>query len=95
MCCAALAAGLYLAGGLGPKLRTWFAADDGPFLTAFGDKGRMTALVGRYPVYLVLEENVGRRGAYLMAYLHLYDYQQQEAAAKAKLEAVESGKSEL
>ncbi|SDP14179.1 glucokinase [Desulforhopalus singaporensis] len=46
--------GIYLGGGILPRLvgRTSFA----PLVTAFGAKGKMTELVARIPLYLILEK---------------------------------------
>jgi hypothetical protein len=39
------------------------------FMEAFLDKGRLSTVVKRIPVYLVLEEDMGQRGAHLNATL--------------------------
>ena len=44
--------GLYLAGGI--PMRILPALDEGRFMTAFTDKGRMGPLLSRVPVHVVL-----------------------------------------
>ena len=68
------AGGLYIAGGLAPKLKRWLSPG-GPFLAAFADKGRFGALVSAVPVRLVAAEDVGRRGAHLVGFQDLFDMQ--------------------
>ena len=57
--------GLYVAGGVAPKIRT--RIEDGTFLAAFRRKGRVSELMATFPVHLVLEPNVGLLGAALEA----------------------------
>ncbi len=57
--------GLYLAGGIAPKLIDRLR--DGPFLAAFNDKGRMSALTASIPVSVILNPSVGLLGALLSA----------------------------
>lgn len=53
--------GLYVAGGIAPKLRA--RMESGTFLESFLDKGRMRPLLERVPVRLVLDAGVGLLGA--------------------------------
>lgn len=53
--------GLYIVGGIAPKLITQM--QDGRFLKAFSDKGRMSELMREFPVYVVLDTDVGTKGA--------------------------------
>jgi glucokinase len=62
-------AGVYLAGGIGPKIRK--KLQDGRFLRAFVDKGRMRPLLEHVPVYLILSEATGLSGAASFAYANL------------------------
>jgi glucokinase len=57
--------GVYVAGGVAAKNVSLMT--EGGFLKAFLDKGRMTSLMGRFPVYLVLNPKVGLIGAALHA----------------------------
>lgn len=53
--------GLYLAGGIAPKILPRLL--DGPFLEAFRGKGRLRDLVERVPVRVILNTDVGLLGA--------------------------------
>ena len=57
--------GLYLAGGIAAKNRSAF--EDGRFMTAFLDKGRMQPVLEQIPVNLILRGNVGLLGAQVLA----------------------------
>lgn len=58
-------AGVDIAGGIAPKILP--RLQEGPFLAAFRDKGRMSEFMTRFPVRVVLEERVGLLGAALEA----------------------------
>jgi glucokinase len=53
--------GLYVAGGIAPKLRARFP--DGRFLEGFSDKGRLRGLMEEIPVRIVLDEGAAVLGA--------------------------------
>ena len=57
--------GVYIAGGIAPKIRERFS--DGVFLKAFADKGPMQDMMKKIPVKLVLNPQVGLKGAALVA----------------------------
>ena len=57
--------GLYIAGGIAPRLATFF--EDGIFLWAFCDKGKFADLLRTIPVHLVMSPDVGLRGAVAIA----------------------------
>lgn len=57
--------GIYVAGGIAPKLSDILM--DGRFAAAFANKGKMSALMARFPVYIVRDERVGMKGAALVA----------------------------
>lgn len=57
--------GVYIAGGIAPKLAE--AMTDGRFIAAFRHKGKMSALMARFPVHIVRDEAVGAKGAALVA----------------------------
>ncbi len=64
--------GLYVAGGIAPKILPLLRDGDGdgsppPFLEAFLDKGRMRCELARIPVHVVLNADVGLLGAALHA----------------------------
>ncbi len=53
--------GVYIAGGIAPKIRQ--KIQDGSFMQAFRDKGRMRLLLESIPVYLILNEQIALLGA--------------------------------
>lgn len=57
--------GIYLAGGIAPKLLRAFTLDD--FMAAYREKGRMSGLVNNMPVSVILNPHVGLFGATLLA----------------------------
>lgn len=57
--------GVYLAGGIAPRILP--ILQQGTFLEGFRDKGRFSAWMERVPVYVVLDEDVGLKGAALAA----------------------------
>jgi glucokinase len=57
--------GVYLGGGIAPRIVERLTS--GPFLTAFRDKGRLSGLLSRIPVHVILSPNVGLLGAAAIA----------------------------
>lgn len=57
--------GLYVSGGIAAKNPSWIESD--AFLGAYKDKGRLSPMVESVPLYLVLTEDTGERGALLVA----------------------------
>jgi len=57
--------GLYVSGGIAAKNPEWITSE--AFLHAYKDKGRLSPLVESVPVYLVLTEDIGERGALFAA----------------------------
>ena len=53
--------GVYIGGGIAPKLRP--KLEDGTFMRAFRDKGRMAPLLESYPVHLCLNDRAPLLGA--------------------------------
>lgn len=53
--------GVYVGGGIAPKLLTRIA--DGTFMRAFTDKGRFSEWLGRIPVRVILDQKTALRGA--------------------------------
>jgi len=53
--------GLLVAGGIAPKILS--ALREGPFLDAFRDKGRLRDYMEAIPIHVILDEDVGIRGA--------------------------------
>lgn len=73
--------GLYLTGGLTPKNLHLIKPKDGPFLHAFFDKGRVSGMLTPVPVFAVLAEDLGVRGAQLCAH---QDYMEITSAGKGE-----------
>jgi glucokinase len=63
--------GIYLAGGIVGKNIDKFR--EASFLEAFTAKGRMQDLMEKMPVYVVLEPEVGLKGAHLLAHKAMYN----------------------
>jgi glucokinase len=57
--------GIYLCGGIAPKIRHKLA--DGTFMTAFVDKGRMREFLESIPVHIVLNDQTALLGAATLA----------------------------
>lgn len=53
--------GVYLAGGIAPRIVT--KLEDGTFIAAFRDKGRLADLMARIPVHVIVNPDVGLLGA--------------------------------
>ncbi len=60
--------GLYLTGGLTPRNIDLIRGRDGPFMTALLDKGRVSGMLCSIPIYAVLADNLGERGAHYMSF---------------------------
>ena len=58
--------GLYLTGGVTNKLLDRIVKP-GPFMEAYHDKGRVSPLLQRVPLYVIKAEDCGERGAHLRA----------------------------
>lgn len=58
-------AGVFIVGGIAPKILP--KLKDGPFLEAFRSKGRLTELMGKIPVRVVVNDSVGLLGAAAVA----------------------------
>ncbi len=58
--------GLYVAGGIAPRLASFFA--DSSFMQAFCAKGKFADLMRTIPVHVVLSPDVGLRGAVALAH---------------------------
>ncbi|CAN0522810.1 unnamed protein product, partial [Ectocarpus sp. 8 AP-2014] len=60
--------GLFIAGGMTHKNLRMLEGEDSPFMKGFYDKGRVSSLLKAVPVYAVLVEDIGLRGAHFVAY---------------------------
>ena len=65
--------GLYVAGGIAIKNMQLLRGDDSPFMRAFRDKGRLSPLIKRVPLHVVKVDDIGQRGAHLVAVKLLSD----------------------
>ena len=61
--------GMYVSGGLTPKNIKFMEGEDSPFMKAYHDKGRVTPLLNTIPLYAVMVEDLGVRGAHKNAEL--------------------------
>jgi glucokinase len=59
--------GLYIAGGIAPKNLEWLQEGKSDFLKRFREKGRVSTILRRIPLKVVLAEDLGLRGAHLVA----------------------------
>jgi len=57
--------GVFVGGGIAPKIRA--KLEDGTFVSAFGDKGRLAPLMATIPVHLALEPRAALLGAAAIA----------------------------
>jgi glucokinase len=57
--------GVYVGGGIAPKIKE--KLEDGTFMRAFVDKGRLTGLMKTIPVRVILNERTALLGAARMA----------------------------
>lgn len=56
-----------MSGGLTPKNIKFINGPDSPFIKAFFDKGRVSPLLDGVPVFAVMNEDIGLRGARVCA----------------------------
>ena len=75
--------GLYLTGGLTPKNMDFITGMDGRFMKAFKDKGRVSGILDSIPVYAVLVENLGERGAHYLAFKMLLELETKKMVARS------------
>ena len=78
--------GLYVTGGLTPKNIQFIEGANSPFMKAYKDKGRVGPILETVPLFAVLVEDLGVRGAHKSAQLECERYLGSggQAAAKAK-----------
>jgi glucokinase len=66
--------GLYVTGGLTPKNMRFIEGQDSPFMKAYHDKGRVKAILDNVPLFAVLVEDLGVRGALKSAQIEYHKY---------------------
>lgn len=59
--------GLYIAGGIAPKNAEFITGPDSLFMERFRQKGRLSSIMPDFPVYVVMKEDLGLRGAHIVA----------------------------
>lgn len=59
--------GMFVTGGLTPKNIHLIKGEDSPFMKAFLDKGRLNSLLDTVPLFAVMTEDIGLRGARVCA----------------------------
>lgn len=59
--------GLYIAGGIAPKNIEFISNPNSDFMRRFRDKGRMRSIMATFPVFVVMKEDLGIRGAHIVA----------------------------
>ncbi|KAG7372025.1 glucokinase [Nitzschia inconspicua] len=66
--------GLYVTGGLTPKNLEWIEGKDTCFMKAYRDKGRVSPILENVPLFAVLTEDLGVRGAIKSAQMEYETY---------------------
>jgi len=56
-------AGMFVTGGVTPKNIHFIEGQNSCFMTAYKDKGRVSALLDKIPLFAVMTEDLGVRGA--------------------------------
>lgn len=59
--------GIYIAGGIAPKNVEFINGSESEFMHRLRDKGRMSSIMGAFPIYVVMQEDLGLRGAHAVA----------------------------
>lgn len=59
--------GMFVSGGLTPKNIGLIQGEDSPFMKAYYDKGRLNPLLDTVPIFAVMNEDIGLRGARVCA----------------------------
>lgn len=59
--------GIYIAGGIAPKNIEFIRGAGSKFMERLVGKGRMTSIMSSIPVYVVMQEDLGLRGAHVVA----------------------------
>lgn len=83
--------GLYLAGGVTVKNIKHILAEKNRFMRSFHDKGRLSPAIDMIPLYVVMDEALGQRGAHYAAIKYLVEYKEglpcsnQPSSKKTKL----------
>eukprot|EP00339_Tiarina_fusa_P014194 CAMPEP_0117011258 /NCGR_PEP_ID=MMETSP0472-20121206/9720_1 /TAXON_ID=693140 ORGANISM="Tiarina fusus, Strain LIS" /NCGR_SAMPLE_ID=MMETSP0472 /ASSEMBLY_ACC=CAM_ASM_000603 /LENGTH=407 /DNA_ID=CAMNT_0004714011 /DNA_START=104 /DNA_END=1327 /DNA_ORIENTATION=- len=76
--------GLYVTGGLTPKNIKFIEGQDSPFMKAYHDKGRVTPILKNVPIFAVMTEDLGVRGAHKCAEIEYERFSSGKAPVAAK-----------
>ncbi|KAF6004084.1 hypothetical protein F1559_001305 [Cyanidiococcus yangmingshanensis] len=74
--------GFYIAGGIAPKNLEWLQEGKSDFLKRFREKGRVSTILRRIPIKVILAEDLGLRGAHVVAARMAADVRQPSAATE-------------
>lgn len=66
--------GLYVTGGLTPKNMQFIEGQDSPFMKSYHDKGRVKPILENVPLFAVMVEDLGVRGALKSAQIEYEKY---------------------
>jgi glucokinase len=66
--------GLFITGGVSKQLQKSLADEEGAFMGAYYDKGRVSNLLTQVPLFLVMNDDMGQRGAHLRSVRLLHEY---------------------
>jgi len=72
--------GLYITGGIILKSMEFAVGNDAEFMDSFKDKGRVSPILAKVPLKIVLAEDLGMRGAHVVANRELISLVQQDVA---------------
>lgn len=72
--------GLYVTGGLTPKNIKWIKGKDSHFMKAYHDKGRVSPILDDVPLFAVMVEDLGVRGAHKNAEIEREKFENRKLA---------------
>lgn len=82
--------GVYIAGGIAPKNIEFINGPESDFMHRFRTKGRMSSIMSDFPVYVVMKEDLGLRGAHAVASIGAADLiKEQREGGEAEQEVEE------
>ena len=75
-----------MTGGLTPKNLKYIQGPDTPFMKSYLDRGRLSHLCLKTPVYAVIPEDLGVRGAQTCALRDLRIYEEKQKSVRCSFE---------
>lgn len=72
--------GLYVVGGLTPRNMRYIEGEDSPFMKAYRDKGRVSYILNDVPLFAVLDDDLGLRGARVCAQREYGSWRKQQSS---------------